>query len=115
MEGKDTRVSRISRKNALGMDELIHQYIREMKLSSGLDRQLVFGAWDKVSGAGMYTTGKFYRDGILHVSISSSMVRSQLLLQRTTIVKLMNEELLKEDLFSGNGPDNPPVKDIVLR
>ncbi|MBR6415613.1 MAG: DUF721 domain-containing protein [Bacteroidales bacterium] len=115
MAEKDSRTIRISRKNALGMDELIHQYILEMKLASGLDRQLIFGAWDKVSGAANYTGGKFFKDGVLHVKINSSMVRSQLLLMKKDILSRLNDELLKDELFSGYGNDAPPVKDIALR
>ena len=43
--------NRIGRKDALGMQELISQYIREMKLASGFNRQRIFEAWDVVSGA----------------------------------------------------------------
>lgn len=105
---------KISRKNAIGMDELIHQYILEMKLAAGVDRQLIFGAWDKVSGAGMYTTGKFFRDGVLHVKLSSSVVRSSLSFRKNDILKALNDELSKEELFSGK-QEGGPVKDIIMR
>ena len=111
MQGKSIR---ISRKNALSMDELIHQYILEMKISAGVDRQLVFSAWDKISGAGMYTTGRFFRDGILHVNLSSSMVRTQIQIQKRDILEKMNEELMKDELFTSKGDGSMPLKDIVL-
>ena len=57
--------NRIGRKDAQGMEELIGQYIREMKLASGFNRQRVFEAWDAVSGASRYTIGRFFRDGML--------------------------------------------------
>ena len=41
----------IRRKDAVGMQELISQYIREMKIASGINRQRVTEAWEKVSGA----------------------------------------------------------------
>ena len=43
--------SRLGRKEAVGMDELIQWFVQDMRLSSGLNRQRVFAAWDKVTGA----------------------------------------------------------------
>ena len=45
---------RIARKTAVGMDELVREYIREMKLSSGLNTQRIFAAWDDASGAARF-------------------------------------------------------------
>ena len=52
----------IRRKEAVGMEALIADYIKEMKLEAGLNRQRVFEAWDTVSGAAAYTVDRFYRD-----------------------------------------------------
>lgn len=94
------------------MDALIVEYIRQMKLTSGLNRQKIFNAWDKVSGAGRYTLGKFYSKGVLYCTISSSVLRSQLYLQRETILEALNAELEKDPQYDrGQGP----VKSIVLK
>lgn len=42
----------LSRQNAVGMDELVTQLIREMKLAGGLSRQRAAEVWSEVSGAG---------------------------------------------------------------
>ena len=74
----DPRTNRMRRQNAVGMDELVKEFIREMRLSAGLNRQRIEEAWSKGSGAGMYTLDLRYDKGVLYCTINSSMVRNQL-------------------------------------
>lgn len=97
------------------MDELVSQFIREMKLSSGLDRQRVAEAWNAVSGAGRYTLGTTFERGILTVSISSSVVRNRLYMQREILLSRINSTLASDDLFGMNKPGQPVVKNLILR
>lgn len=106
--------NRIGRKEAQGMSELIVQYIREMKLSSGFNRQRVFEAWDSVSGASRYTVDRFFRDGILYCTISSSVVRNSLYFQRDVLLKQINEYLDAEGRYIDDGRGQP-VRNIVLK
>ena len=64
------------------MDELVKQYIRSMKLAAGLNTQRIFAAWDACSGAGEFTLKRFFRDGKLYITLSSSVVRNQLHFQK---------------------------------
>lgn len=97
---------RMERKEAIGMDQLIEDYIKEMRLASGIGRIRVFAAWDQASGAGAYTIGKYLKDNVLYCNISSSALRQQLYFQRAEILQNMNE-ILKEEGIS--------LKDIVLK
>ena len=58
----------IHRKEALPMEKLVEEYIREMKLSAGLNTQRIFEAWDTVSGAAAYTLKRFFRNGKLYIT-----------------------------------------------
>ena len=107
--------NRIGRKDAQGMQELISLYIREMKLSKGFNCQRVFEAWDVVSGASRYTIDRFFRDGMLYVTISSSVVRNQLYFQRDVILQKMNEYLAEDELFVHDSNGSPAVKTLVLK
>ena len=107
--------NRIGRKDAQGMSELIAQYIREMKLSSGFNRQRIFEAWDTVSGASRYTLDRFFRDGMLYCTISSSVVRNQLYFQRDVLVQKMNEYLDKDEMFVRDAKDGPVIKSLILK
>ena len=103
------------RKEALGMGQLIPLYIRTLKLSAGLNTQRVFAAWDAVSGAAPYTLRKFYRDGRLYVTVSSSMVRSHLDFQKPALIRAMNVFLEKDDLFVKDYDKVGLVKELVLK
>ena len=104
---------RLGRKEAVGMDELVAAFIRDMKLSSGLNRQRVFAAWDAVTGAAPYTLSKRFAKGILFVSLSSSVVRNQLFFQRDGIAARINEALAADDLFTGEAAGF--VKSVILK
>lgn len=103
---------RLARKEAVGMDELVSLYIKNMKLSSGLNAHRIYSAWMDVSGAAGYTLDRYYKDGTLYVRLSSSVARSALLPRREEILSLLNARLASDDLFDG---ENGYVKAIVLK
>lgn len=107
--------NRIGRKNAQGMEELVLEFIREMKLSTGFNCQRVFEAWDEVSCASRYTVNKFYRDRMLYCTISSSVVRNQLYFQRDVLVQKMNEYLDNDPMVVRDGTSEPMIKNLILR
>ena len=107
--------NRIGRKDAQGMEELIGQYIREMKLASGFNRQRVFEAWDAVSGASRYTIDRFFRDGMLYCTICSSVVRNQLYFQREVLLQQINEYLDKDGMLVRDRKDGPLVRNLILK
>lgn len=107
--------NRLCRKEAVGMSELVNHFIREMKLTSGINRQRVTEAWNNASGAGRYTLSLSYVGGILYVSLSSSMVRNQIYYQRDVLMKKMNEILAVDNLFVGDPKGGPAIRNIILK
>ncbi|MBR1405953.1 MAG: DUF721 domain-containing protein [Bacteroidales bacterium] len=105
--------SRLARKEAVGMEELVRWFVRDMRLSSGLNRQRVFAAWDSVTGAAPYTLSKSFFKGVLYCTLSSSVVRNQLSFQRKEIADAINRTLAEDELFSG--PAQGYVKSIILK
>lgn len=97
------------------MDELVSQFVRDMKLVSGLNRQRVAKAWTEVSGAGKYTLSTTFDKGVLTCFISSSLVRNQLYFQRDVLVHKINEFLAKDELFESAEDGSPAVKILVLK
>lgn len=97
------------------MDQIIPMFIRSMKLSAGHNTQRVFAAWDAVSGVPGYSLRKFFRDGRLYVTLSSSMVRSHLEFQKPALVKAINTFLEQDDLFIKDGEGEEYVKEIILK
>lgn len=103
--------SALHRQEAVGMDELVTQFINEMKLASGLKKQRVAEVWNEVSGAGRYTLDVKFDKGVLTCVISSSVVRNQLYFQRDVLVGKMNELLSKDILFD----ENDGIKTLILK
>ena len=111
----DGRGNKLRRKEAIGMDELASQFVRDMKLVSGLNRQRVADVWGHVSGAGRYTLSTTYERGVLTCFISSSLVRNQLYFQRDVLVRRMNECLADDELFENAADGSPAIKTLVLK
>lgn len=92
-------MSRLSPKNAL----LISEVLREMFRSSGAgathNSRRIFAAWDEASGAGAYTIRRFYRDGILYITMKSSVLATQLSMQKTALTEKINAILSEDPLF----------------
>lgn len=107
--------NRIGRKEAVGMESLVSQFIREMKLSSGINQVRVTEAWNTVSGASRYTLSVSYVGTYVYVTLSSSMARNQLYYQRDVIMNRMNEFLAADSLFVANAKGGPAVTNIVLK
>ena len=105
----------IHRKEAIGMDQVVRQYIQSMKLTAGLNTQRVFAAWDACSGAQAYTLKRLFRGGKLYITLGSSVIRSQLYFQRDVLVEKMNAFLAKDDLFTGEDTTVGYVKELILK
>ena len=105
----------IPRKEALAMGELLPLFIRKQGLSAGLNTQRVFAAWDEVSGVKDFTLKKFYRDGKLYVTLSSSMVRTHLEMQKDALLHSVNSVLEKDGLFDKSYHKVGMVKEIILK
>jgi hypothetical protein len=106
---------RIARKKALDMEEVVSMYIKSMKLTAGLNTQRIFAAWDDASGAAPYTLKRFFRDGKLYITLSSSVVRNQLSFQSDVLVEKMNSILAKDELFTKDDPRVSYVKELILK
>ncbi|MEE0234940.1 MAG: DciA family protein [Bacteroidales bacterium] len=110
----DSRKNGLRRQEAVGMEELVAQFIRDMKLSSGLGRQRACEAWAKVSGAGRYTLDVSFDRGVMVCVISSSVVRNQLYFRREKLLKSLNEHLASDALLAGSA-EGDIVKTLILR
>ena len=105
----------LRRRDAVGMDELVEDFIRDMKLASGLNRQRVAAAWNSVSGAERYTVDIYVRNKVMYCTLGSSMVRNQLYFQRDVLVEKLNEFLEADTLYDDGGKEGPAVKVLILK
>ncbi|MBQ0077397.1 MAG: DUF721 domain-containing protein [Bacteroidales bacterium] len=106
---------RLEKKNAESIDNLMLRYIKAMRLAPQHNTRRVFMAWDEVSGAARYTLKKFYRDGKLYITLSSSVLRTHLSIQKVDLIDRLNARLAQDELFLKDDPQVGFVKDIILK
>lgn len=111
----DSRSNKLRRQEAVAMDELVKQFIVDMRLDKGLNKQRITEAWTEVSGAGRYTLDVNFDKGVLYCTINSSMVRNQLYFQKDVLAQSMNDVLRKDELFIWDWSKGPCVRSLVLR
>lgn len=109
------KIKGVQRKEAVGMNEMMRLFVRHYNLTARLNTQRVFDAWDEVSGIKDMTIGRFYRDGVLYVTVSSSMVRTHLELQKAAMLQAINELLSKDNLFDAEYSPVSFVKRLVIK
>lgn len=109
----DIKDNRFRRKEAVGMEALVQDFIREMKLSAGVNSQRATEAWNTVSGASRYTLDVSLDRGVLYVTLNSSVARNQLYFQRDVLLSKMNEFLENDTLFVKK--PGPAVRNIILK
>lgn len=97
------------------MDQIVSQYIKSMKIAAGLNTQRVFAAWDACSGAGPFTLRRFYRGGVLYITLSSSVLRSQLLMQKDLLIEKMNAFLSEDALFTDDNKTVGFIQELKLK
>lgn len=88
------------------LSEALNKFIQENKLQKGMDKVNAREAWTNLMGNGVnnYTTAVELKNETLFVSLSSSVLREELSLGKSKIIKMINEEMGKE-----------LVKKLVLR
>lgn len=96
----------MERQNAKILEDVLSEFVKEEGLEEDLYRVRLFDAWDRKVGvqAARATTNKFFKNGILYCTISSSVIRSQLYYSVEGLLKALNEEF----------PERPLLK-IILK
>lgn len=108
-------MSRIEKKTITTVGDAIREMLRQTRMSSGLNTQRIFEAWDEASGAGRYTQKRFFRDGILYITTTSSVICSQLEFQRAALVEKINSILEQDELFIKDDPRVGYVRELRLK
>ncbi|MGN0201957.1 MAG: DUF721 domain-containing protein [Candidatus Cryptobacteroides sp.] len=109
------KIKGVHRKEAVGMDSLMKLFIRQNGLSASLNTRRVFDAWDAVSGASQYTLNRFFRDGRLFITVSSSMVRTHLEMQKAALLEALNGRLREDSLFDADCKLANYVKELIIK
>lgn len=96
------------------LGDALRLLVRQYGLEPELERRRIYAAWDDASGAGPYTIRRYFKDGRLYVTLSSSVLRSQLSFQKADLVERINS-LLSEDSMFSDGKGKKYVKELILK
>ncbi|MGB7786480.1 MAG: DUF721 domain-containing protein [Salinimicrobium sp.] len=79
----------------LNISEALKEFVSENKLQKGLDKVDVRNVWNSQMGPAIekYTTAIKLEREVLHVQLSSSVLREELSYGKDKIIRMLNEEL----------------------
>lgn len=112
---KVAKLIKMKHHNPEPLDSFLKTLIRRNNLGAGINTRQVFQAWDKISGAEQYTIKKFFRSGVLYITLNSSMARSYLQFQKDWLIDKINAYLSQADLFDDKNKIVGYVREIVLK
>ncbi|MBQ2521737.1 MAG: DUF721 domain-containing protein [Bacteroidales bacterium] len=106
---------RIPLKKTLSIAQAVKLWMKSEHLGATFNTRRIFNAWDAASGAAPYTLKRYFRDGTLHITLSSSVVRSQLAFQKDTLIEKINRLLEQDELFDKENDTVSLVRDLKLK
>jgi len=85
----------MSRKNLISLGDAIKAYFKARRFDEQILENKIKGNWERVVGANFasYTQEIDLRYGILVVKISSSVVRNELMMHKSVLIKSLNESV----------------------
>ena len=80
------------------MSDALKEFVETNKLQGGLDKISVKDIWKDIMGNGVnsYTTKVILKQDVLHVELSSSVLREELSYGKEKIIAMINEAVGKE-------------------
>ena len=106
---------KVQRKTAEGMDSLMIRYVKAMGISAAHNSHRIFLAWDEASGAADNTIRRYFKDGVLTITLNSSVVRSVLYMQSDLLIAKINGILDEDELFIKDSPKLKKVEKLALK
>ena len=85
----------MKRNNTELLADVLHRYLRQEGLETPLNEYRLVDAWKDVVGPAIakYTLNLFIKNQVLHVHLSSSVLRQELMMSRKMLVKSLNERV----------------------
>ncbi|MBQ7824231.1 MAG: DUF721 domain-containing protein [Bacteroidaceae bacterium] len=96
----------MKRQDAMPIGEILRNLLKTQHLDNKLDEMKLIKLWPQIMGQTIaeYTQRIYIKNGILYISLTSAVLRSELLMCREMLIKRLNEEM-----------GTPLVKDIIFR
>ncbi len=92
------------RSNTQNISDVVSQLLKELHIDHKLKEIRLINSWEEILGKNVAraTTNIFIKNRILFVSLKSSVVRNELMMLKTGIIKALNEkagETLVDDII----------------
>lgn len=80
------------RRKVIGISSILGAFLRQSGLETPLLQRRLLESWNVVAGpvAARYTIGKYIRGQVLFIRLSSPALRSDLSMERTSLVRRLN-------------------------
>lgn len=87
-------VKKMRRSKTQPISDVISQYIKEHNLGGKLSEADIINSWEKIVGKAIADKTKSitFKNGVMTVRLTSSVVRSELSMSKMLIIKRINEE-----------------------
>ena len=87
--------SLMKRNNTEQIGEVLRQFLRQQGLETPLNEYRLVDAWKDVVGPviARYTTNLFIKNQVLYVSLSSSVIRQELMMGREMLIRNLNAQV----------------------
>ena len=102
-------------RKAVGINTLIREVLKEGRMAEAFNSRCIFRAWDLASGAAEFTVRRYFRDGKLYITLSSSVVRSQLHFQQDVLLQKINSIARNDEFFTDTESVKGPVTQLILK
>ncbi|MDR2475993.1 MAG: DUF721 domain-containing protein [Bacteroidales bacterium] len=81
--------------NTQSLGEVLKEALKNQHLDEKLNEQRLISAWKELLGPGVtqYTTQLYIRNKVLNVSLSSAILRAELMMSRERLVQSLNEHV----------------------
>ena len=85
----------MKRNNTEQIGVVLRQFLRQQGLETPLNEYRLVDAWKDVVGPVItrYTTNLFIKNQVLYVSLSSSVIRQELMMGRELLVRTLNQRV----------------------
>lgn len=108
-------MTRLPRKQAISIGDALKEMFKTSSASATHNTRRIFAAWDEASGAGDFTLRRFFRDGVLYVSMKSSVMASRLSMQKAYLTEKMNAILEDDPLFIKDDKRVGMIKELRIK
>lgn len=81
--------------NSQPLKDILADILKKPELSKGINETRAIEAWAKVLGPSVsrITSNLYIRGGVLHAQLTSSIIRSELLMHKDQIISSINEDV----------------------